>query len=98
MLITSIRDSVADRYLGFQLMDSEDVAIRSFKMALSQANDRRDTLFFYYPGDFDLYLLGEFNDECGDFTILDTPRCLYHGSSYVVLSTSDPEENNNGEA
>lgn len=97
MLVTSVRDSIADRYLGFQLIESEEVAIRSFKMALSEANDKRSGLFFFYPGDFDLYLLGEFDDESAAFNLLDTPRCLYHGSSYVVLSTNDPEVDN-GEA
>lgn len=94
MLVTSIRDTVADRYLGFQLIDSEDVAIRGFKMSLAQANDKRDGLFYFYPGDFDLYLLGEFDEQSARFDLLDTPRCLYHGSSFVVISTLDPEVKN----
>lgn len=92
MLITSVRDQVADRYLGFQLVDSEAVAVRGFKAALAEALDKREGLYFYYPGDFDLYVLGEYDDEHASFNIFDAPRCLYRGSSFVVLSNKESDE------
>lgn len=91
MIVTSVHDVVADRFLGFQLVDNEQVAIRGFRNALQQAYDDREGLYFTNPADFDLYYLGLFDEVTGSFTDLDHPRILYRGSSFVSKVHDDNE-------
>lgn len=92
MIVTSVHDVVADRFLGFNLVDNEQVAIRGFRNALELAKEDRDSLYCTNPGDFDLYYLGVFDEVQGTFTDLDHPRVLYRGSSFVAENKAHGDE------
>lgn len=92
MIVTSVHDVVADRFLGFNLVDNEQVAIRGFKNALALAQEDRDSLYCTNPDDFDLYYLGVFDEVQGTFTDLDHPRVLYRGSSFVAQQKAQDNE------
>lgn len=70
--IFSIRDQKSEIFNSPFFKTAIGEAERDFQTAV---NDPKTTLN-KYPQDFDLYLLGEFNDNSGTFESLDTPQHL----------------------
>ena len=68
--IYSIRDSKGEVYNAPFYQKTHGEAERNFR---SLANDEKSTIF-QYPEDFDLWYLGEFDDNKGEFKPLDTPQ------------------------
>lgn len=65
LAITSVRDIVADRYLGFQLCRNVKEACRGFVDAMGSLRSDRNDLLVNHPGDFELWLLGWFDEDSG---------------------------------
>jgi len=65
--IVAIRYRAADVFNTPAFVPSVGVAIRSFSDAVNRSDTNNE--LFKHPEDFDLYLLGEFNDEDGSFEV-----------------------------
>lgn len=80
MKVFSIRDSKGLVFNSpFYKLNERD-AIYDFQRLV---NDKQ-SLPGQYPKDFDLYLLGEYNDQTGRFVSLDVPQHLSEGITLVV--------------
>lgn len=86
--IYSVRDNKADAFMQPLFVNAEGLARRSFGEAV---NDPK-SVFGKYPGDFDLYKLGAFDDEKGELIPLDKPVNLVNGVALVVPAGSGPVE------
>ncbi|WNK13093.1 MAG: nonstructural protein [Microvirus sp.] len=64
--VFSIRDRAIDTFAQPFYAASVGHAVRSFTDAVNRQD--KDSNLFLHPDDFDLYLLGEFNDEYGSFS------------------------------
>lgn len=79
LFITSIYDHIAKSYTLPSFVVTTGVAVRAFAHA---ANDPDHTIG-KHPGDFSMFLLGEFEDEQGEFTIYPVPSSLGLAASFV---------------
>ncbi len=82
MLMFSIRDSAADAYGRPFFMTSVGIAIRSFTDEVNRAD--KENQIYMHPEDFDLFELGEFDDETGRIVLLDVPKQLALGRQVKV--------------
>jgi uncharacterized protein len=73
----SIRDQKAGAYHAPFYQKSHGEAERAFHQV---ANDPKSTIN-QYPTDFDLYYIGEFDDETGKVSALATPQHIMHAAS-----------------
>lgn len=73
----SIRDSKAEVYFSPFYQKTTGEAERSFAQLV---NDPQ-TMVGKFPEDYDLYLIGEWNDQTGLLTPLDTPLHVMNGIS-----------------
>lgn len=67
LCVTSINDRVADRFLGLTLEQNDKAACRGFINALANVRADRSNLLATNTADFDLWLLGWFDEDCGYF-------------------------------
>jgi hypothetical protein len=82
MVIVSIRDRAADAYGRPAFMATEGVAIRSFS---DEVNNKYESNQMYaHPDDFDLFLLGTYDDNSGSFDLLDSPKQLCLGKQVKI--------------
>ena len=79
LVITAVRDRVAGRFLGLQLVQNDKVACRGFVNAMADVSGNRDSLLATNPHDFDLWYLGQFDDEDGVFFDNDSAHILMTG-------------------
>jgi hypothetical protein len=77
MIVVSIKDRAADAYGRPFYVPSVGVAIRSFQDEVNRQSD--DNQMYQHPDDFDLFHLGEFDDNTGLFTNFDVPALLMLG-------------------
>jgi hypothetical protein len=61
---------------------SAGVAIRSFSDEINRNN--ADNQLYNHPDDFDLYELGEFDDNTGIFTLHEQPKLLSLGKQVKI--------------
>lgn len=73
--IVSVRDRAVDAYMQPFFVAAPGAAIRSF---VDECN-RPDSPMCAHPEDYDLYLLGTFNDANGMFVPNETPRQIAIG-------------------
>lgn len=82
----SIRDQKGEVFNNPFFQKTHGEAERSFKQAV---NDDQTTIS-KYPEDFDLYYLGEYNDQTGVFQSLDTPQHIAKAIALKIdRSTTD---------
>jgi len=75
-VVCVIRDSAADAFNVPIFLRSTGVAIRTFTDEVNRAAD--DNPLYRHPDDHDLYMLGFYDAESGDFK-LEKPRVLARG-------------------
>lgn len=68
--VYSIRDAKGDNFNPPFLKRTHGEAERDFRTLV---NDEKSMLA-QYPDDYDLYYLGEFDDNSGKFTLVDSPQ------------------------
>lgn len=73
--IFSIRDSAMDAYARPFFVPSVAMAARGFR---DEAN-RAEGEICKHPEDYELFELGEFDEDTGRFTNLDVPRSVVRG-------------------
>ena len=76
-VICAVKDAAAQAFARPMFFPSTGVAIRSFCDEINR--DEKDNQLFHHPEDFDLYHLGEFDDNEGLFILLETPSRLSRG-------------------
>lgn len=81
-----IRDSKANAYLTPFHATNEQVAIRMVSSVLTD----HEHLFYNYPEDYQLFILGEFDEISGKFTSLDAPE---HLVNIIDLANASDHEN-----
>jgi len=64
MKIYTVRDSKAEAYLQPFFAINDNIAMR---MMLDTANDQT-TLFYKHPEDFQIFVIGKFNEKTGEIT------------------------------
>lgn len=82
LVLCSVKDRAADAYGRPMFVPSVGVAIRSF----SDEVNRKDVenQLFNHPDDFDLYELGEFDDNTGLFALHEQPKLLSLGKQVKI--------------
>lgn len=86
--VYSIRDAKTEVFSPPFLQKARGEAERSF----SQLSNDPETSIGRYPEDFDLYYLGQFNDNSGAYTLLDTPKHIIKAIQVVRPKKSqDPD-------
>lgn len=76
--IYSIRDKLTT-FMSPVIDMSDGSAIRNFARAINTP----DGLMDFSPADFDLYKIGEFNDESGEVTCVNPVQFVASGNSLV---------------
>ena len=71
----SIRDLKGEMFNPPFYQKTHGEAERTFRTLVS---DEKSTLH-KYPEDFELFCLGEFNDQTGRFQSLESPQAIIHG-------------------
>lgn len=81
--IIAVRDRAADVFGVPQFVVNIGTAVRSFGDGVRvPSTSERPNPFYDHPDDFDLYMLGEFDDEVGEF-ITQRPQQIAVGKDYV---------------
>lgn len=79
--VICVRDRVADAWVPPTFQGSVGGAVRAFSDAVNNSNSQ-DALS-HHPADFELYLLGSFDDATGRFEVLEERRMLCRGEEVV---------------
>jgi hypothetical protein len=74
MKVFSVRDSKAAAYMQPFFSLNEATAHRACGACLIDSNHP----FYSTPEDYSLYILGEYDDSSGKFTLLDAPEHLFN--------------------
>lgn len=80
--VLAIRDRAIDAYGVPVFVASVGGAIRSFSDEVNRAADNNQ--FNKHPEDFDLFLLGEFDDADGSFDLRSRPEQVAIGKDLVI--------------
>jgi hypothetical protein len=81
-IICTVKDRAADAYGRPMFVPSAGVAIRSFSDEINRNN--ADNQLYNHPDDFDLYELGEFDDNSGLFALHEQPKLLSLGKQVKI--------------
>lgn len=82
MIVVSVRDTVSSTFGTPFFSQNQQTALRSVRMEVNNADAR--SVLHTHPADFELYVLGEFDDISGSFTLRETPLCVCRLDSLVV--------------
>lgn len=80
--VFSVFDSAVGAYMQPMFLHSRGQAIRSFNDAILDPSTNAGK----HPDDFTLFYLGEFDDQTGKFSNLNTPESLGVGSEFLAKS------------
>lgn len=72
----AVKDLMTERYMNPSLMEKDEVAIRQFKSNINNIPLWKDN-----PQDFDLWKLGNYNDETGEINY--KPEKIINGRSAI---------------
>jgi hypothetical protein len=81
-IICTVKDRAADAYGRPMFVPSAGVAIRSFSDEINRNN--AENQLFNHPDDFDLYELGEFDDNTALFSLHEQPKLLSLGKQVKI--------------
>ena len=74
LLVCAVRDGAVGAFMRPFYLASEGQAIRSFQDEVNR--DDKDNMMFHHPEDFELFMLGHFDDTDGSFDLLKSPKSL----------------------
>jgi len=78
-VVCSIRDIKAETYAQPWFVVSEAVAVRSFTDLVN--NQERGGTMFTHPEDYQLFAIGEYNDNTGEIVAINPPKHLVSANS-----------------
>lgn len=79
MVVSAIRDRVADRYLGLDLTDNDKLACRNFVFTVFRINNDAEHFLINAGDDLELWYLGRFDQETGVFYDTENAHILMLG-------------------
>ena len=82
LVLCTVKDRAADAFGRPMFVPSVGVAIRSFSDEINRKDPENQ--LFNHPDDFDLYELGEFNDNNGLFVLHHAPKLLSLGKQVKI--------------
>jgi hypothetical protein len=82
LVLCTVKDRAADAYGRPMFVPSVGVAIRSFSDEVNRQDP--DNQLNNHPDDFDLYELGEFDDNTGLFDLHEQPKLLSLGKQVKI--------------
>lgn len=77
--IVSIKDRGTDTFSPISLVKHRNEALRMFMDMINQPQGDQAQLMSRHADDFDLYLLGYWDDQHGRFELLDDPELIIQG-------------------
>jgi len=80
--ICTVKDRAADAFGRPMFVPSTGVAIRSFSDEINRNN--AENQLYNHPDDFDLYELGQFDDNTGLFSLHEQPKLLSLGKQVKI--------------
>lgn len=84
LTVCSVRDNVALQFGRPFYTINLGTAIRSFRVELANPESQ----ISQYPADYDLYVLGEFDDETGKFDLDDIPNIAARGVDFLAAAAA----------
>lgn len=81
LLIYAVRDRATDQFGNPMFLVSSGQAIRSFTDEINRAE--ANNMMYTHPDDFDLYALGEYDTEVGEFKT-ERPRQITVGKEVKI--------------
>lgn len=79
-ILVSVRDITADLFFAPQCVVNEGMAIRAFMEEINRADEKNP--FYKYPGEYELFLLGSFDEQSASFELLERPKSLGVGNNF----------------
>lgn len=76
--VFTVRDDKAEAFMNPFFMPNQALAVRSIQQCMADP----EHTFARFPEDFSLYILGEYDEQSGKFTLLDAPQ---HMANLVTL-------------
>jgi hypothetical protein len=83
-VLISIKDRATEAFQPVASVRAKGEAIRSFQDAI---NNPQNPQLNNHPDDYDLYIVGYFDDQTGEITNLDKPEKLADGKQLRILNT-----------
>lgn len=84
--VVSVKDRAADVFNRPFFVPHLNVAIRDFTDEVKRAAS--DNPLYKHPDDFDLYLLGEFDDNSGEFKADSSPTVLARAKDVIQTAVA----------
>lgn len=88
-IVMTIRDRAVDTYMSPMFARSENEATRQFNDAINN-NDTQNPLY-KHPEDYDLYRLGTYDDQTGEFHNEPRPHMVITGKECKNARQQEPE-------
>ena len=82
-ILISVKDRAIEAFQAIATVRAEGEAIRSFQDAINNPQNKQ---LNDHPDDFDLYVIGYFDDQTGLLERLDTPRKLADGKQVRITT------------
>ncbi len=82
LVLCTVKDRAADAFGRPMFVRSIGEAIRSFSDEVNRKD--ADNQLYNHPDDFDLYELGEFDDNTGLFSLHEQPKLLSLGKQVKI--------------
>lgn len=80
-----VKDRTADVYGVPYFVMNVGSAVRSFGDEVKRkSTDERPNMLNQHPDDFDLFLIGEFDDETAEIAMEERPKSIAMGRDYAV--------------
>lgn len=86
LYLVAIRDNAIEVYHNLTTVRAKGEAIRNFQDALTDANNKS---IAKHPGDFDLYAIGEYDDNTAHIDTTNYPERLARGADYAAIFERD---------
>jgi len=81
--IYSVKDLATGCFMRPFFHQADNAAVRSFGEEVNR--DAPDNMLFKHPGDFDLYVCGDFDDSCGLLSVCEPTKLVSASSLKVVV-------------
>lgn len=82
-LLVAVRDITSDLFFAPQAVINEGNAKRAFQEEVNRPDDKNS--FYKYPGEYELFVLGTFDEQTAKIEMLDAPKSLGTGNSFKIV-------------
>lgn len=82
-LLVAVRDITSDLFFAPQCVINEGNAKRAFSEEVNRPDEKNT--FYKYPGEYELFVLGEYDEQTAKIETLDSPKSLGTGNSFKII-------------